>query len=273
MSRVFVSYAHDDAADGGWPKPLLDHLAYAVRAGVVSAYSDRELQGGDVADEKLAEAMAEADLFVALVSPAFAASDYCNLVELAMAQGREGVRILPVLLEPMVLDHSPFEGMHLLPLGEDRRPKALTLWENRNEALVQVAREILDVVEDRPSRATRLEQAPAQFEPRLALPRLHNFPRRNAATTGRKAEAARPIEALGVRSSAATCPVGGEIFESADVGRTTVFPTERIKVLAIAGSLAFAVAAAGLVLALQPCELDLAMPLQEYLSCHYANIE
>src|SRR4051812_47433596 len=97
-TKVFISYSHRDAR---LLDSLRDHLAPRVIEGVIEAWDDRRLEGGDRWQEAIEGAIASARVAVLLVSPQFLASDFIRNVELPLllaAADAEGVLILPVIL-------------------------------------------------------------------------------------------------------------------------------------------------------------------------------
>lgn len=163
--RVFVAYAHDDHE---WQEKLENQLGFLKHHHRIDIWSDRQLKPGRDWDPAIRAALATADLFVPLVSSAFAASAYCNLVELRAAMERRArgeLTIIPVLLDHVDYEASPFAAPQMLPLAEDRRPKPVVAWANPNEALTQVAKFV------RQALAERLA-APRPIEPEIAEPEV-----------------------------------------------------------------------------------------------------
>jgi len=91
--RIFISYAHAD-------KPLARTLVEGLRACDIEAWIDeQELRAGDSIVERVANAVASTDFFLALVSPASVKSRWCQKeLHLAIAEqlGGVGVRVLPL---------------------------------------------------------------------------------------------------------------------------------------------------------------------------------
>lgn len=90
---VFISYSHDDKAVA---VALHEQLQ---QRGLQAWIDERELRVGDSIIERVATAVADADFFLALVSPASIKSKWCRK-ELHLAitgeLGREGVTVVPV---------------------------------------------------------------------------------------------------------------------------------------------------------------------------------
>jgi hypothetical protein len=138
MSKAFISYSHRDekALDR-----LHTHLAMLRRSNLITAWYDREiLAGGDV-DREVASNLADSDLFLALVSPDFLASNYCyeREMEIALKRHEDGsLRVVPIILEPCDWQSSPLGKLKALP--KDGKP--ISTWTNENVAYLDVVTEL-----------------------------------------------------------------------------------------------------------------------------------
>ena len=142
--RAFVSYAHEDR---GYHEELEKYLTLLQRNGVLSSWSDREIHAGANWREELDSAVEEAQLFLALVSVNFLASDYCYEVEMtrALARHTEGsLRIIPVICDFCPWADSPLARFQALP--DDAKPITDAHWQNPAEAWNRVANGIRRVV-------------------------------------------------------------------------------------------------------------------------------
>jgi hypothetical protein len=143
LCRVFVSYAR---ADEKYRVRLDVHLAPLKREGLIDLWSDRVIAPGADWERDIERELASADIIILLVTPDFVASVYCFEKELGEALRRhdeEGVRILPVLIKPVDLEHLPFGRLQGLPL--DLRP--ISAWEDEDEAWLDVTRGVRGAVE------------------------------------------------------------------------------------------------------------------------------
>ncbi len=72
--KAFISYSHQDSQ-------MLDilhkHLAQLQREGVITTWTDREILGGQKLNSTISNELSHAELFVALLSPDYIASNYC----------------------------------------------------------------------------------------------------------------------------------------------------------------------------------------------------
>lgn len=107
---VFISYAHSDNENSDpskrWLNRLLEYLQSLVIQNRISAWSDTEIEIGDQWDKSIQTQLANANVAVLLISPAFLGSKYIRnseLPALLMNAMNKGAAVLPVILR-----HSPF---------------------------------------------------------------------------------------------------------------------------------------------------------------------
>src|SRR5882757_3406983 len=115
MAKAFISYSHRDekALDR-----LHAHLATLRRAGQITAWFDREILGGDSVDNQIEASLKSSEIFLALVSPDFLASNYCYEREMEVALKRHeeaSLRVIPVILEPCDWKSTPLGKLKALP--------------------------------------------------------------------------------------------------------------------------------------------------------------
>ncbi len=138
--RVFISYAHDD----GELKRVFDKsLKVLQRQGLIAAWSDAELLGGEAYEHAIAEQMKQSQVLIFMVSNSLLASDFIQNKEvpLAMHLKSEGRSIIV----PVVLRDTPgWEsekwalGIHALP----SKVKPVDEWETPERAFADVEREL-----------------------------------------------------------------------------------------------------------------------------------
>ena len=142
--KVFVSYCHSDEI---WEKRLEKHLSMLKRMGIVHSWHDRMIAAGDDFNEAIDRYLSVADLVLLLISPDFLSSDYCYNKEMkgALKRHEQGnARVIPVMVRPVDWDKAPFAHLQAVP----KNAKAITLWANKDEALMDAAKSIRKVAED-----------------------------------------------------------------------------------------------------------------------------
>jgi hypothetical protein len=182
-AKVFMSYSHKDEA---LRDELEVQLAMLKRQGLIEVWHDRRLLAGDHLDWSISKEMDEADIVLLLVSPDFIASDYCYKIEKARALDRHRAgtaRLISVILRPCDWTHTDLREFLVTPT--DAKP--VTLWPNKDEAFLDVARSIRRAIEalgaaSRPRQVhdfIELQRQPPQQE---VLPRSSNLRLRKTFT-------------------------------------------------------------------------------------------
>ena len=149
--HLMCSYSHRDAV-------LLDelqmHLAPLKREGLISTWFDGEIPAGSEWSAEITLEMERADIILLLVSAPFIASEYCYGVEMRAALRRHEAgtaRVIPIIVRPVDWFKTPFAKLKGLP----RDGRAVTQWENQDEAWVDVVKGIRRAIdEDGGRRAT-----------------------------------------------------------------------------------------------------------------------
>lgn len=149
--RVFVSYSHSNTP---WLGRLRNHLAGLRRSNDIETWDDQEILPGEQWDKSIKTKLAEADVFILLLSADFIASDYIWDVELktAIEKYKEDgdKQVIPVLIEPLDLgglpgvdeDGTSIQSFEIVPKNTDGRLQAISLWPNQDEALAKTAERI-----------------------------------------------------------------------------------------------------------------------------------
>ncbi|HJQ22932.1 MAG TPA: FxSxx-COOH system tetratricopeptide repeat protein [Blastocatellia bacterium] len=176
--EVFFSYAHED-------EPLRDemakHLASLKRQGLITAWHDRQIPPGSEWDEEIKTQLKTADIILLLISADSMASDYCTGVEMRHAverHDRKEACVIPIILRPCDWDGAPFSKLQALP----KDARAVTRWEDRDEAFVNIVEGIKAAIKQINARAPGRQQAPSPSG-------IWNVPHlRNPNFTGREEE-------------------------------------------------------------------------------------
>lgn len=155
MTQAFISYSHRDEKS---LDRLHTHLAMLRREKLITAWYDREILAGDNVDRETATHLQNSDLFLALLSPDFLASNYCyeREMEVALTRHEQGsLRVIPIILEPCDWKSSPLGKFRALP----KDGRAISTWTNENIAYLDVVTELRRLLEE-PAK-TRTEATPS----------------------------------------------------------------------------------------------------------------
>lgn len=132
--KAFISYSH---ADERTLERLHKHLAMLQREGTLSTWVDHEILPGANLDDAIRQELDSSDLFLALVSPDYLASNYCyeKEFEYALEKSRDGsIRVVPIIAEPSDWLSSPLRQFMALP----KEGKPISEWTNANNAYLDV---------------------------------------------------------------------------------------------------------------------------------------
>lgn len=155
--KVFYSYAHKDEA-------LRDRLEKALanlrHQNLIESWHDRRILAGQDLEKEIDEHIKSADIILLLVSPDFMASDYCYGIEMRTALERDSqqqARVIPIILEAVDWSGAPFAHLKALP----RDGKPVSGWGRRNEAFLDIANGIREVVNQYRAQRPVPEQSPS----------------------------------------------------------------------------------------------------------------
>ena len=141
---VFYAYAYEDEE---LSKQLEKHLRILERQGIITSWHDRKISGGKEWEGEISEHLNTARIILLLISADFIDSDYCYDVEMKRALERheaKDARVIPIILRPVLWKISPFEKLQAFPKGA----KAVTQWEDQDEAFTDIVERIVTVVEE-----------------------------------------------------------------------------------------------------------------------------
>src|SRR6266508_1736472 len=140
--QVFISYSHRDEA---LRKELGKHLSALRRENVIGFWHDRMIGTGAEWRDEIDHHLEQAGVILPLVSPDFIASEYCYDIETKRALERHAAGeavVIPVVLRPVDWLNTPLAELQSLP----RDNRAVTLWENRDAAFVEIANGIRQAI-------------------------------------------------------------------------------------------------------------------------------
>ncbi len=162
--RIFVSYCHANAIQQA---KLQIHLAQLKRD-EVETWFDGDMEAGDRLNTEISRKLREADIFVALMSPEYIASHWCQL-EYRRAMGRRAkgsMRVVVVVVRPCAWKDTGASDLKVLP----RDGRTVSDWRSMDHAFANVAEGIKGAVKavraalppavpTRPAKATRSASA------------------------------------------------------------------------------------------------------------------
>nr|MBA2393718.1 toll/interleukin-1 receptor domain-containing protein [Ktedonobacteraceae bacterium] len=134
---------------------LRKHLSKLRRLDLIEIWYDSAIIVGYNFKDIIKAHISKADIIVLLVSADFFDSDQCFNVEMPYANEQHlsrNVPIIPVLLRPADLQDPPLEKYSLLP----QNGQAITVWDNLDLALTEVAQGIHRVVKEITSRLSNI---------------------------------------------------------------------------------------------------------------------
>ncbi len=145
---LFYSYAH---ADETLRDELDKHLKLLQRQGIITAWHDRDITAGTEWATEIDQNLNTADIILLLISANFLASDYCYDTELTRALDRHTkgeARIIPIILKPCDWESAPFGKLQALPIAHGAGAKAVTTWNNQDEAFLAISKGIRKAAEE-----------------------------------------------------------------------------------------------------------------------------
>jgi hypothetical protein len=166
---VFISYAHKDNEDSSpskrWLDRLLEYLQPLVIQNKVSAWSDTQIETGELWHESIQAQLQNAKVAVLLLSPAFLASRYIRNSELPvllMNAKNRGVVVLPIIVRHCMFSETEFKypdpvngpDVLLLSVFQAANPpsKPLNSMEEHEQdrVLLSIAQRILRIAQQNP---------------------------------------------------------------------------------------------------------------------------
>ncbi len=135
--KVFLSYSRKDAA---LRDELAAHLTALKWQGIFHDWNDEQIETGTDWTKAIASYLDSADIILLLLSPDFLASEHSwDEARRALKRHELGqAQVIPILLRPIDFLATPFAKLQFSP--SDGKP--ITLWEDKDEAFLSVARDI-----------------------------------------------------------------------------------------------------------------------------------
>ncbi len=145
VSRVFISYAHEDERHLADLKKSLSALK---REGLVSVWQHHDITAGTERPGRIADELEAADIILLLVSPDFIHSRDCWDVEMKRAMERHAAgtaQVIPIIVRPADWIRAPFARLQPLPQGA----KPVSRWEDADEAWLHIIESLRRIVTER----------------------------------------------------------------------------------------------------------------------------
>jgi hypothetical protein len=145
-AKIFYSYSHKDEV---FREKLETHLSILRRTNYIEEWHDRRIAPGSNWEEEINENINEADIILLLVSSNFLSSDYCYDTETIRALERHNNKeatVIPIIIQPCLWKISKFADLKIQALPKDAQP--ITIWDNEEEAWLDVAEGIMKVAID-----------------------------------------------------------------------------------------------------------------------------
>lgn len=182
LAPVAVFYSCSDSpTDAPLLEQLERHLSALQREGLIATWHKHQIVAGSVVQRELDQHLSTASLILLLLSPDFLASNYCYETEMQQALQRHEAgqaRVVPILLRPVDWQNAPFAHLQALP----SIAKAITVWNNQDEAWVDVAQGIRKAIEELLNDGRKEEPFPTQKKSvrPVPFPPVWNVPYRYA---------------------------------------------------------------------------------------------
>ena len=140
--KAFISYSHKDSS---FLERLHTHLTQIKRDGKLTSWTDEMIPAGGAVNDHISNNLETSQIFIALLSPDYIASNYCYEKEFAKAikMLEKGILIIiPIIVEPCDWLNTPFREFKALP----KDGKAITDWSNENTAFLDVIQNLRKLI-------------------------------------------------------------------------------------------------------------------------------
>lgn len=149
--KIFIAYS---VKDEGFLHEFRNHLKYLRLLSEVELWEKHYGNAGEPIAESISRRLAAADVILMLLSAEFLNSaDYAEAIRYI---GARKVQVIPILLRPCLYQETPLAHLQALPRGG----RAVSLWQNRDEAWVSVTQDLGNYIQDLtgvPSRIREME--------------------------------------------------------------------------------------------------------------------
>ncbi|CAK8723160.1 hypothetical protein KKHLCK_12465 [Candidatus Electrothrix laxa] len=142
--KIFCSYSHKDES---FREELEIHASSLMREKLVEIWHDRKIMPGQNWEDAIDIHLEESEIVILLISPNFIASDYCYGKELTRALEKDAsghAKVIPIIIRPTDWSGAPFSKFQAVP----KDGKAVTIWDNEDEAWLNVVQGIKKSVKE-----------------------------------------------------------------------------------------------------------------------------
>jgi internalin A len=116
----------------------------------IEVWTDKAIQAGEEWDVEIENNLRDSNIILLLVSADFVASSYIWEKEIPMAlqlEKESGAKVVPIYLRPFDFSGLNFSKNQMIPKDSGQNLRAISQWENMDEAYMEVARKIREVIE------------------------------------------------------------------------------------------------------------------------------
>jgi WD40 repeat protein len=149
--RLYLIFAREDHLFGN---TIIKHLAILKHNGIIDNWHEQEVAPGSRWHDVNNERLYQADIILLGISPDFIASDYHYSTQMQQALERHHrgeAWVIPILFRPTFWNDLPIAHLHALPVTKQGEIRAISLWENQDEAYVAIVAGIKRAIEARDS--------------------------------------------------------------------------------------------------------------------------
>jgi hypothetical protein len=157
--KIYYCYAREDEA---LRARLAQHLEPLKREGLIVTWHACEISPGKDLIQEIYFHLDTSDILLALITPAFMSSTYCQDIEIRRAFERHSLgemRVIPIILRPVDWQHTLLGKLQALP--KDGKP--IIKWKPVDDGWQSVATDVRKVV-------VELREKQLVFSPDLSLP-------------------------------------------------------------------------------------------------------
>ena len=158
--KIFCCYAREDQA---MLEQLQKHLVPLERQGLITIWSDMNLNAGVEWERELHQRLEHADIILLMISPDFMNSDYCYSTEMDRAIQRHdqgSARVIPVLLRSTLWQGAPFAKLQMVPTNAE----PVKNWSDQDKAFHNITEWISQLITGRQTQPDKPSSYPTSLQ-------------------------------------------------------------------------------------------------------------